>query len=424
MYKVIVLGSGPAGLFAALELESLGVKDILLIDKELYSSGGLKNDVKLNFDSRIGIDLEHPYVEDIIQKIKSVFVEFPKCSQVTCADDVRIKEWEDVAQEHGVEFIAPDQWHIGTNNSKELIEFLLSKLKHTTVLLNTEIKSISVKDGFVYFDDDLVGETAIVAPGRSGAYWFREVAKTLGIETYFGPLNVGIRVECSRKILDPITDVVYDPKFIFKTKRHRDKVRTFCTNPGGRVRIEKYNGFNLVNGDALSDRKTDNTNFALLNTIPLTEPFSDTTEFGRMIALQFHLLGGGKPIVQRVGDFREGKRSRSETFNSSSKHFDVCTSTLFCTAGDISLGLPARVVDNLWESLKLFDKIIPGVLHPSTLLYAPELKFTDIKYVNEGLETTQSRIFVAGDGCGVSRGIVGAAVSGIIAARNIKERCF
>lgn len=422
MYKVLLLGSGPANLFAALELESLGVRDILLVDQASYSSGGLTNDVKLNFDTRIGIGVEHPDLSSILSKVKYTFTDFPKCIQVTDPANPLIKEWEAVAREHAVDFIAPEQWHVGTDNSKELINFLLSRLKHTTVLLDTQIKNISLREGLVYFDDGFVGETAVIAPGRSGAYWFREIARRLGIETYFGPLNAGVRIECNRTTLDPITDVVYDPKFIYTTKRHGDRIRTFCTNPGGRVRIERYNGFSLVNGDALSNHTTDNTNFALLNTIPLTEPFSDTTEFGRMIAQQFHLLGGGKPIVQRVGDFREGKRSRTETFNSRSRNFNVCVPTLLCCPGDVSLGFPARIMDNLWNGLKILDKMLPGVLHPSTLLYAPELKFTDIKYKQDELETTRKRIFVAGDGCGVSRGIVGAAVSGIVAARSIKER--
>ncbi|MCX5841848.1 MAG: hypothetical protein NTY16_10435, partial [Deltaproteobacteria bacterium] len=207
--------------------------------------------------------------------------------------------------------------------------------------------------------------------------------------------------------------------------RHGDKVRTFCTNPGGRVRVENYDNFKLVNGDALSGRKTENTNFALINTISLTEPFSDTTEFGHMIAKQFFLLGGGRPIVQRVGDFREGRRSSSSTFNNATRHFGLCKATYNATPGDITLGLPARIIDNLWESLKKLDKIVPGILHPSTLLYAPEIKFFDTHFItNENLETNVKGIFVAGDGTGKSRGIVGAGISGIIAARGISRKYF
>jgi uncharacterized FAD-dependent dehydrogenase len=191
------------------------------------------------------------------------------------------------------------------------------------------------------------------------------------------------------------------------------------------VRVENYFDFKLVNGDALSGKKTANTNFALINTVALTKPFSDTTEFGQMIARQFFLLGGGKPIVQRIGDFREGRRSSAATFDSATRHFEVCRATYNAIPGDIALGMPARIIDNLWESLKKLDKIVPGILHPSTLIYAPEIKFFDTHFpTNRNLETNVKGIFVAGDGTGKSRGIVGAGISGIIAAQGIAEKYF
>lgn len=420
MYNVIIIGAGPSGLFSALELESLGVRNILLLDKSPFSSGGFINDGKLNFDRRIGFDFE--VEEEILQKVKRMFLEHPSCVCVTDPTHPTIKDWEEVAQMHGATLISPEQYHYGSNNGKSVVSYLTSKLRHTK-RITKEVESIEVKDGYFQVDE-FTSKVVLVAPGRSGAKWFKDISKNLQIVSYSGPLDVGIRVECDREILDTLTGVIYDPKFIVQTKRHKDKVRTFCTNPGGRVRIEKYNGFNLVNGDALSDRKTNNTNFALLNTIPLTEPFTDATELGRLIALQFHLLGGGKPIVQRVGNFREGKRSRFETFDSSAMHFDCCKASLHCTPGDISLAMPARIMDNLWETLKVLDKIITGLLHPSTLIYGPELKIVSAKYNIDNFETSQKGLFIAGDGCGVSRGIVGAAASGIAAARSIKERYF
>ncbi|NTW06660.1 MAG: hypothetical protein HGA29_02330 [Syntrophaceae bacterium] len=271
----------------------------------------------------------------------------------------------------------------------------------------------------------LSADFILAAPGRSGAYEFRDMATELGITHNFGPIDVGIRVEMNRRYFDAVNTVVYDPKFVFQTIRHGDRVRTFCTNPGGRVREENYYNFKLVNGDALATRKTENTNFALLNTISLTEPFVDTTEFGRMIARQFFLLGGGKPLVQRVGDFREGRRSSLATFDSVTRHYEVCKASYRAVPGDITLGMPARIIDNLWESLKTLDKIVPGILHPSTLLYAPEIKFFDTHFpTDRNLETNIEGIFVAGDGTGKSRGIVGAAISGILAARGIARKYY
>lgn len=436
-YQVLIIGSGPAGLFAARELERHGMDRIAVIDRHPYPAGGLLNDGKLNFHYRVGIDLDElkldqDSAERLMGEIREVFIRFPRCRQVTFTDHPeKIDALGNIAREHGAEFVAPEQWHWGTDNGRAVVDYLRSSLKKTEFLLGTEVVSI-VKHSDDSFQVSSVHErkkvtcaakVVLAAPGRGGAYWFRDVAKSLGVNHNFGPIDVGIRVELNRKCYNDVTEVVYDPKFIFRTSRHGDRVRTFCTNPGGRVRTEDYYSFKLVNGDALSGRKTDNTNFALINTVSLTEPFSDTTEFGQMIARQFFLLGGGRPIVQRVGDFREGRRSSAATFMSKTRHFEFCRPTYSAAPGDITLGLPARIIDNLWESLKKIDKMVPGILHPSTLLYAPEIKFFDTHFTTDkNLETNVSGIYVAGDGTGKSRGIVGAAISGLIAARGIARK--
>jgi uncharacterized FAD-dependent dehydrogenase len=438
-YNALIIGSGPAGLFAAMQLERLGIDKIAVIDRHPYPAGGLLNDGKLNFDYRIGIDLDELQIDRnsaqcLIEEIRQIFINFPQCQQVTFVDkNEEIEAIENIAKENGAQFIAPEQWHWGTDNGKSVVDYLRNHLKKTEFLLGTAVTSI------VNHDDDTyhvfcshhrkkvcyATKVVLATPGRSGAYWFRDVATKLNVHHNFGPIDVGIRIELNRKYYDTVTDVVYDPKFIFCTTRHGYKVRTFCTNPGGRVRVENYCHFKLVNGDTLSGRKTENTNFALINSVSLTEPFSDTTEFGHMIAKQFFLLGGGRPIVQKVGDFREGRRSSRATFNSATRHFGLCKATYNAVPGDITLGLPARIIDNLWESMKKLDKIVPGILHPSTLLYAPEIKFFDTHFItDENLETNIKGIFVAGDGTGKSRGIVGAGISGIIAARGISKKYF
>jgi uncharacterized protein len=436
-FNVLIIGSGPAGLFAAIRLEQLGIENIGVIDRDTYTAGGLLNDGKLNFDHRIGMDLDELGIDvatarGYIEKAKQVFTVFPRCHQVTSTEkNEKIDTLTCIAQEHGVQFIAPEQWHWGTDNGKAVVEHVRGYLKKTIFHLGTEVHSIEegtsgnhrIEAGKKGRKIRMEAPVVLAAPGRSGAYWFRDTADRLGIHHKFGPIDVGIRLELNRKFYDEITNVVYDPKFIFTTTRHKDRVRTFCTNPGGRVRLENYGQFKLLNGDALYKRKTANTNFAMINTVALTTPYSDTTEFGHMIARQCHLLGGGKPIVQRVGDFKEGRRSSRSTFDSRLRHFELCRATCDATPGDITLGLPARIVDNLWESLKMLEKIIPGILHPSTLLYAPEIKFFDTHYPTaRNLETNVKGIFVAGDGTGKSRGIVGSAVSGMIAAEGIAEK--
>lgn len=436
-YDILIIGSGPAGLFAAIRLEALGFESIAVIDRHAYPAGGLLNDGKLNFDHRIGMDLDElkidvPTAQRYINQVKEIFVRFPRCRQVTSTERKgKIDVLMNIALEHGVQFIAPEQWHWGTDNGKAVVKHLRGCLQKTSLLLESEADTIEKGASRLYRVAgrckgrrfSVEAPVILAAPGRSGAYWFRDIAGKLGVDHNYGPIDVGIRLELNRKLYDDVTNIVYDPKFIFRTTRHRDRVRTFCTNPGGRVRLENYGQFKLVNGDALYDRKTPNTNFALINTVGLTTPFSDTTEFGQMIARQCHLLGGGRPIVQRVGDFREGRRSSKATFDSRIRHFGLCRASCDATPGDITLGLPARIVDNLWESLKMLDKIIPGILHPSTLLYAPEIKFFDTHFpADRNLETNVEGIFVAGDGTGKSRGIVGSALSGIMAAEGIARK--
>lgn len=435
-YNILIIGSGPAGLFAAIWLEKLGMDKIAIVDRNSYPAGGLLNDGKLNFDYRVGLDINELQInretaEKIMQEIKEILIGFPRCRQVTFIENNRkLQAIADMAAEHGAQFIAPEQWHWGTDNGKALVDYLRGHLKKTVLLLNTEALSIEKSGDNKFRIDCRCGNKKInydariilAAPGRGGAYWFRDLARKMNIQNNFGPIDLGIRLELNRKFYDCITDIVYDPKFIFTTGRHKDRIRTFCTNPGGRVRIENYGDFKLINGDALFGKKTKNTNFALLNTVALTKPYSDTTEFGKSIAKQFFLLGGGKPIVQRVGDFREGRRSSVATFNSTIRHFEVCRATCNATPGDITLAMPARIMDNLWESLKSLDKIIPGILHPSTLIYAPEIKFFDTHFPTDRyLETNIEGVFVAGDGTGKSRGILGAAISGIIAAYGISR---
>jgi len=437
-FNVVIIGSGPAGLFAAIWLERLGIDRIAVIDRLPYPAGGLLNDGKLNFDYRIGIDLnelglDRTSAQVLIEDIKTVFTGFPHCRQVTVTDNRGIDVLQAMAREYGVEFIAPEQWHWGTDYGKQAVEYLRGLLKKTVFLLGTEVLDITKTDPErcrVAVRSNgrksaYACRAALVAPGRSGSYWFRDAADRLGVNHVFGPIDVGIRLELNRKLFDAVTDIVYDPKFIFTTSCHNDRVRTFCTNPGGRVRVENYGSFKLINGDALHHRRTNNTNFALINTVALTKPLSDTTEFGQMIARQFSLLGSGTPIVQRVGDFREGRRSSRETFDSTTRHFDFCNATYKAVPGDITLGMPARIIDNLWESLKKLDKVVPGILHPSTLLYAPEIKFFDTRFpTDDNMATNVEGIFVAGDGTGKSRGIVGAGISGILAARGIARKVF
>ena len=287
---------------------------------------------------------------------------------------------------------------------------------------NTRVDSIN-RDGEFYKlnceGETFTAKTVIAAPGRAGAYWLREQAKRFGAKSAYGPIDVGIRVEFPAVIYSEIAKVMYDAKFRLYSKSYDDPVRTFCTNPNGYIVSEKYDEFVLVNGHATRDSKTDNTNFALLSRVVLTDPVEDTTKYGRDIARLATTIGGGKPIIQRLPDFIAGRRSTWERIGKSS----ISPTLKDATPGDIAMAFPHRIFKNLIEGLDVLNEIITGLYSNNTLLYAPEIKFYDTKYtVTPSMETNAKNFFVAGDACGHSRGIVYSAVTGMFAAEGVLNR--
>jgi uncharacterized FAD-dependent dehydrogenase len=447
IWDVIVIGAGPAGLFAARTLsETLSV--LVLEEKTRTGGAGAMTDGKLNLSPHIGLDLEELQISEgeaceRIARIDDVFLEHGADRTVYGEDTERIGLWLDRVSwarrrtpggEWDITLLPARQRHMGTDLAYRVVARITEAIagKGVEFLLRTKVEDVFLRDRGPFVVRTPNGRFAaryvVAAPGREGAYWFREVARSLGVETRYGAIDIGCRVEVALPVYDEITQVLYDPKFLFITPTHGDRTRTFCTNPGGRVRVEIRNGCRLVNGDALKKRKTRNTNFAILNTVSMTEPIQDTTEMGRKVMEFANFWGGGDSlVVQRWGDLTEGRRSKAETFRSAALGYDKMTPTLppgpGVTPGDISFAYPGRIVDNLRESLLLLSRVIPGVAHPSTTVYVPEIKFYDTKYsTDRHLETNVANLFVAGDGVGKSRGIVGAALNGMLAAEGILRK--
>ncbi|MCK4524245.1 NAD(P)/FAD-dependent oxidoreductase [candidate division WOR-3 bacterium] len=434
-YKIIIIGSGPAGLFCAYKLVKKGYNDILIIDANKFPSGGLLNDCKLNLSTEIGMDLNELQLskkkaEKYISQIDDIFIKFGAPIELFGTNPAMYQEWIDRAKRNDAELIPAKQRHIGTDMSKKIIKKIRFFLEENgcEFLLGEKIKKIiSEKDiTLISKTKRIQCEKLLIAPGRTGSKWLRDISKDIGIIYSNGKrIDVGIRVELKREHY-PITDLLYDPKFIIKTK-YNTPVRTFCTNPGGRIRIEQYDEFNLINGDALKKTKTENTNFALLNTIELTEPLTDPFLFGRLFASATNILGNGKPIIQRVGDFLDEKRSKLDTFYDRNRWFNKVNPTLepgkFVSPGDIRMAYPYKIIKSLKEALIKLNKIFDNpILKEENLLYAPEIKFYSFKYkTNKFSETSIKNIFVAGDGAGKSRGIVGAAISGMLVAEGMMD---
>jgi len=417
-YDVIIVGSGPAGLGAAFKLAENSDKSILMLEKKKISSGGLRNDCKQNYTFPVGFPLEHwdkEGAETLLAEVKQHL--HPKMELRT-----DVEKYQKRARKIGVEILSIDQAHVGTDRSSALINALVQQLRDlgVTVALHTEVaslsataKALSLSDGSILTFDDIV-----LAPGRADYTWLQTQMDTLGVSYSDNIVDIGIRVETKEQHY-PIVRDYYDPKILFP-----GKVRTFCTNSGSaHIVREKYEGYFSVNGHSLS-REHNNpnglVNFAMLKTIRLTEPVVSGQEFGKILGQMVMQLSGGSVIMQRVGDFRLGSRSKKETFNSDLYDFEPTLKN--AVAGDLSLCMPSKILRDIWKALKMLDTIIPGVLHPSTILYYPEIKTYSNKpsFTNDAFMTKEG-YYIIGDGAGTSRGITAAWASGIRAAAGIME---
>ncbi|MBW1743708.1 MAG: FAD-dependent oxidoreductase, partial [Deltaproteobacteria bacterium] len=298
-----------------------------------------------------------------------------------------------------------------------------SLLDRVEMRTNCRVQSLVVENGRTcgvkLADGQVITSRFVVAaPGRSGASWMKEQAELLGLRTKASPVDIGVRVELRAAVLKEITDAMHESKLIHYSKSFDDKVRTFCMNPYGQVVTEKNNGIITVNGHSHAKKASENTNFAILVSSAFTEPFDDPIAYGCYIARLANLLGGGA-IIQRLGDLLAGRRSTRA-------RIDRCLvrPTLpDATPGDLSFVFPYRHLLSVIEMLEALEQLAPGVYSRHTLLYGVEVKFYSNRIeLSRELETDVSNLFAIGDGAGITRGLLQASASGIIAGRTIAER--
>lgn len=440
-YDCLIVGGGPAGLFAAYELSKEGKRKVLVIDKGKsvrkrtpfdtlcgLGGAGLFSDGKLNFAPKVSkTDLTEflslSEAESLIDYTEEIFKKLGVKDRAYPTDIKKAYELRRNAKKAGLDLLLIKQKHIGSDRLPYLVEKFAKLLKKRKVefLLENEVTKIIVnRNHFKGLElknrKKIYGETAIIAPGRAGNQWLAKELKNLGIEMEQTAIEIGVRVEVPAEIMEELTSIIYDPTIFLRTASYDDEVRTFCTNPVGFVVREDYKNFACVNGHAAKNRTSKNSNFAILNKLSLTEPVTDTIAYGESICRLATTIGGGKPLIQRFFDFKRGQRS---TWSRLSKSY-IEPTLKDVTPGDISMALPHRVVINIIEAMEKLNKIIPGVSSDSTLLYAPEVKFFSVRpKVAKNLETPIKGLFVAGDGAGISGNIVGAAATGIIAAKGV-----
>ena len=458
-YDIMVLGTGEAGIFAAYELAlRCPEAKVLVVDQgaDIYhrscpivagkvktcihcpvcdtmcgfGGAGAFSDGKFNFTTDFGgwlTDfLPQDEVMELIEYVDSLNVKHGATTQCYSTTTPQARELEKKALEFDLHLLQARCKHLGTENNLRILTNIYEHIrdKHT-FRFNTPVQDIEVnpQGGYTLVTEGGERYTApylIAGPGRSGAEWFANQCKKLGLELLNNQVDIGVRVELPASVFEHITDVVYESKLVYRTKQYGDQVRTFCMNPYGHVVAENVEGINTVNGHSYADPalQSENTNFALLVSNRFTQPFNEPYRYGKHIASLSNMLAGGV-LVQRFGDLVKGVRTNEHRM---SKSFTRPTLTA-AVPGDLSLALPKRQLDDIIEMIYALDKLAPGTANYDTLLYGAEVKFYSARIaLSHQLETALPGFFAVGDGAGVTRGLAQAGASGVKAARVVAER--
>jgi uncharacterized FAD-dependent dehydrogenase len=446
------VGAGPGGLMAARQLAEYA--DVTIIEKGkdigrrtcqvmkgkdcidcnvcsvTAGVGGASgmSDGKLNLSPLIGGDLVDfigmKRTQELFDMVDTYFVEHGAPDEIPHVPYLKLQQ---CAAANGIEFIPIKQKHIGSDMLPKVIGSMKADLEKRGVkfLLNTTVDSVTARrdnkaNGVIADGKQYLADYVLLAPGRSGSTWLGEQMKKFGVPIKYMPIDVGVRVEVPAVVYEEAVQTNWDPKFLMYTPMYDDRVRTFGTCPYGFVVQDTYESGVGAIGHSQRNCRSDNTNFAFLTKIALTEPLENTNEYGSTIAEQAKTIGGGKPLLQRLGDLKKGRRSTWDRL----KRSYVEPTLKAVTPGDISMALPHRVVTDIIEGLDMLDRVVPGVASDTTLLYAPEIKFAAIRpETREHFETVGiDNLYVCGDGAGVTRGIVPAAAMGIACAEGIIEK--
>ncbi|MGC8768567.1 NAD(P)/FAD-dependent oxidoreductase [Calditerrivibrio sp.] len=445
--RIAIVGAGSAGIFTAYKLMNLnGItvdlyekgKDITNRSRKEVMSGfggaGAYSDGKLTLTTEFGGWLtdfiDEKELENLIEEADTIWKDVSGVDKLDSSQNYeKIKDLEYLCSRHNLRLYSAKIRHLGTDNcllAVKNLQVMLEKSSNVNlffecgvsdiILVDNEIKGLVLENG-----EKRYYHIVVLAVGRSGNSWMQEIVNRYQIESAINPVDIGVRVEVPRSITDHFTDYLYEFKIKYYTSEFEDEVRTFCVNPGGFITIERNeNNLLTVNGHSYKNKKSNNTNFALLVSTKFTEPFKEPVKYGQYVAYLANMLSGGSVIVQRFGDLIRGRRSTESRIR---KNF-VRPTLQEAMPGDLSFVLPYRYLSNLKETILQLDKVMPGMADPNTLLYGVEAKFYSLRInVDQNMRSKSIKnLYCIGDGAGITRGIIQASVSGIIAANDIAKR--
>lgn len=462
-YDIVIVGAGPAGIFTAIEMLRRGTeKKILIVEKGKaiekrvcpkvktkkcmnckpchittgFSGAGAFSDGKLSLCEEVGGDLPSligaEYAKEMIDYTDSIYLEFGADTHIEGLEhEEEKKEIRRNAIKAGLKLVDCPIRHLGTEKAQEIyyaIEQYLLK-GGVEILFDTECRDllitedevcrgivIATKDG----EERIEAEEVIVATGRRGAEWLEKLCAEHHIAHQPGTVDIGVRVEVRNEIMEKINTVLYESKLVGHPAPFKNKVRTFCQNPGGFVSQENYDhGLAVVNGHSYKDLKSSNTNLAILVSHNFSTPFNQPIEYAQKVGELTNMLGAGHILVQRFGDILDGKRTWPKELAES----NVRPTLPDAEAGDITAAMPYRAMMNIINFIKAVDHVVPGFASYETLLYSPELKFYSNRVkMDENFTTSVRGLHCLGDSSGWTRGLMMASVMGVIMGRKLMEK--
>lgn len=450
-YETIIIGCGPAGIFTALELLKNKPKmKIIMFDKGNsikirkcpksktlncvsckpcniscgFGGAGAFSDGKLSLSKDVGGWLEEyigtDKLNELIKYVDDVYLEYGGNKEISYNEEFS-NEFDYECSKYGLKFVKCPIRHLGTEKSAKIMEDMYDYIvshENVEVISRCEVEKVDMENKIVTVNQEQYeADNIVISVGRSGSEWLINQCKDNNVKTKNNQVDIGVRVELPRSVTDFLTNELYEFKIYNSSKTTENMVRTFCMNPGGFVSQENYDDdLAVVNGHSYHDLKSNNTNFALLVSSRFTEPFDEPITYGKYIARLSNMLTGGKIMVQRLKDLKEGKRSTYDRL----KKLSYNPTLKDAVPGDLSYVLPSRIVNALLETFEELEKVCPGISGRDTILYGVEVKFYSAKIeVDNNLETKYKGVYAIGDGAGITRGLMQASISGVVAAQNI-----